>query len=76
MVILISIISIVTTLIGLYFVSEKKKCGFIYYTISLTAQGYLFVLQQNWLLVLQMLILILSNVWVYWKWRKDDIRQG
>lgn len=72
-IIVISIISLLATFIGLYYVAEKKKVGFIYYTISLFCQGILFAFQSNWLLVLQMLVLIASNGYVYWKWRKDDV---
>jgi len=75
MVILISSISIITTIIGLYYVSEKLKAGFIYYTISLLCQAILFAFQKNWLLVLQMLVLICSNMYVFWKWRKDEKRE-
>jgi len=72
MVVLISGISLITTFIGLYFVSEKNKIGFIYYTISLCCQLYLFAIQGNVFLVVQMIVLIISNMYVYLKWRKDD----
>jgi hypothetical protein len=68
-------ISLITTLIGLYFVSEKQKSGFIYYTISIAVQGYIFIVEAKWLLVIQMVVLILSNIYVYLKWRSDDAIQ-
>jgi len=69
---IISAISMLTTFIGLYFVSEKNKSGFIFYTISLGCQLYLFLIQENWFLVSQMVVLILSNLYVYIKWSKGE----
>ena len=68
----VGIISLITTIIGMYYVAKKIKTGFIYYSISLIAQLVLFTLLSNWFLVLQMIVLLSSNVYIYWKWRKDD----
>lgn len=72
MVILISIVSLITTLIGLYYVGEKNKVGFILYIISLLCQTYLFCKIDNWFLVVQMFVLIVFNAVNYFKWRKDE----
>jgi len=71
-VILISAISLITTLIGLYYIGEKNKWGFVHHTISVVIQGYLFFVLQNWFLVIQMIILAAFNVRNYYKWRSED----
>lgn len=75
MVILISVISVITTLIGLYCIGEKNKLGFVLHTISVTCQAYLFYIlpEPNWLLIIQMLILAIFNVRNYFKWRSEDV---
>ena len=74
-ILILSIISMLTTFIGLWFVSEKNKLGFIYYTISLLCQLYLFLFTElkSLPLAAQMVVLIASNFYVYLKWRKDDV---
>ena len=74
MVILISAVSLITTLIGLYYIGEKNKWGFVYHTVSVTIQGYLFFVLNNWFLVIQMVILSIFNIRNYLLWRKDDVR--
>jgi hypothetical protein len=73
MVILISAISLITTLIGLYYIGEKNKWGFVYHTISVGIQGYLFFVLSNWFLVIQMIILAVFNIRNYIKWRSEDV---
>jgi len=73
---IVGIISLITTVIGMYYVSKKIKTGFIYYSISLVAQLILFTMLSNWFLVLQMIVLLTSNVYIYWKWRKDDVNDN
>jgi len=71
MVILIcSILSLITTVIGLYLLGEKKASGFLVFTGSLIFQLYIFYNQSNWFLVFQMVVLIIFNVVNYRKWRK------
>ncbi len=70
---IVGVVSLITTVIGMYYVSKKIKTGFIYYSISLIAQLILFTMLSNWFLVLQMVVLLTSNVYIYWKWRKDDV---
>lgn len=65
-----SIISLVTTLIGLWLLGEKKASGFIVFTISLACQLYIFYFQKNWFLVVQMIVLILFNIYNYRKWMR------
>lgn len=75
MIVFLSIISLAATIIGLWYVSEKKKVGFIWYTVSLLCQLYIFTVQTNWFLVVQMIVLIASNILVYVKWRKGDLNE-
>ena len=67
----LSIISLITTLIGLYYLGEKKASGFLIFTVSLTCQSYIFFIQDNFFLFCQMMILIIFNVWNYCKWVKE-----
>ena len=67
----LSIVSLITTLIGLYLLGEKKAMGFIIFTLSLSCQLYIFYTQQNWFLVVQMLVLIGFNIFNYRKWSKE-----
>lgn len=68
---IISIISLTTTMVGLYYISNKKEVGFIYYIISIICQMYLFYIAKNTFLVIQMLILTICNIISYIKWRND-----
>jgi len=68
----LSIISLVTTIIGLYWLGNKNKNGFLIFNVSLNCQLVIFWLQNNWFLVVQMVILIGFNTWNYLKWRKDE----
>ncbi len=67
-----SIISLITTLIGLYLLGEKKPSGFLIFTISLICQMYIFYTQNNWFLILQMTVLIIFNYRNYRKWTIGD----
>ena len=69
MVVLIaSVISLITTIVGLYFLGEKNALGFVVFTISLICQLYIFYKQSNWFLVFQMVVLIIFNLRNYKKW--------
>ena len=46
-ILILSIISLITTLIGLYHLGEKKASGFLIFTISLMCQMWIFYLQNN-----------------------------
>ena len=70
-ILILSIISLITTLIGLYLLGEKRASGFLIFTISLTCQAYIFYLQTNNFLFIQMIILIIFNIWNYCKWTKE-----
>lgn len=70
---IVGVISLISTIIGMYFVSKKMKSGLVYYTVSLVVQLILFTMESKWFLVVQMLVLIASNGYVYWKWREDDV---
>ena len=77
MVILVcSIVSLITTLIGLYLLGEKKSLGFVVFTASLACQMYIFYVPThrdgpNWFLMVQMAVLIIFNLVNYRKWERD-----
>jgi nicotinamide riboside transporter PnuC len=64
----IEIISLITTIIGLYYVSEKVAIGFLLYVVSLTCQTIIFYKNKNWFLIFQMIVLIIFNFYCYFKW--------
>jgi hypothetical protein len=70
-ILILSIISLITTLIGLYHLGEKEKVGFLIFNISLICQMFIFSLQNNKFLFVQMIILIIFNIWNYYKWGKE-----
>lgn len=65
---LLEIISLITTLIGLYLLGEKEALGFLIFTVSLFCQFYIFYKGKNWFLVVQMIVLITFNIYNYNKW--------
>ena len=73
-ILILSIISLITTLIGLYLLGEKKESGFLIFTISLGCQMWIFAIQGNWFLFCQMVVLIIFNMVNYWKWSKGDAK--
>lgn len=68
--ILIQIVSLVTTLIGLYLVGEKKKSGFMFYNVSLLCQIYLFI--PAYIIIVQLLVLLFFNFYNFKKWKKGE----
>jgi len=68
----LSIVSLITTIIGLWFLGEKNKNGFLIFNVSLNCQFILFWIQGNWFLMIQMVVLIAFNTWNYLKWRRDE----
>jgi len=64
----LEIVSLITTLIGLYMLGEKIALGFLIFTISLGCQIYIFYKGRNWFLVVQMAVLITFNIYNYGKW--------
>ena len=68
--IIISIVSLVTTLWGLYLLGKKDKLGFMAYNISLVCQIYLF--KGNTFIVIQLFILAVFNIRNFLKWRKEE----
>jgi len=71
-ILILSIVSLITTLIGLYLLGEKKANGFLIFTISLACQMFIFYSQRNWFLFFQMIVLIVFNIVNYYKWVKED----
>jgi hypothetical protein len=65
---LLEIISLITTLIGLYLLGEKKASGFLIFTASLSCQLYIFYTKEFWFLFFQMIVLIVFNIYNYKKW--------
>lgn len=70
--IIISMVSLITTVIGLYYLGIKKAAGYIWFTISLSCQMYLFYISENIFLVIQMIILIILNIKNYRKWKEEE----
>ena len=64
----LEIISLVTTLIGMYLLGEKNPYGFMIFNISLTCQLYIFFKGKNWFLFFQMIALIVFNIYNFMKW--------
>ena len=74
-ILILSIVSLITTLIGLYLLGEKKASGFLVFTLSLACQMYIFYNPDpnscdgpNWFLIVQMIVLITFNIINYRKW--------
>lgn len=64
----LEIVSLITTLIGLYLLGEKISYGFLIFNISLVCQVYIFFKGKNWFLVCQMIVLIVFNSYNFLKW--------
>jgi hypothetical protein len=71
LIITLQVLSLITTIIGLYLLGEKNKYGFLVFTISLIIQFYIFLIQDLIFLCLQMIVLILFNTWNFYKWHKE-----
>lgn len=72
-ILILSIISFITTIVGLYYIGEKSPFGFIWFTCSLMCQLYIFYEMKNWFLVLQMAVLIAFNLFNFKKWIREDV---
>ena len=70
--IILSLVSLITTVIGLYYLGEKKANGYVWFTISLVCQMYLFYINKNIFLIIQMIILIIFNIRNYRKWKMEE----
>jgi len=70
--VILEIGALITTIIGLYLLGNKDKNGFLVFDISLICQTYIFYVQGNNFLILQMVVLIIFNTINYMKWRKDE----
>ena len=64
----LEIVSLLTTIVGLYLIGEKKAIAFHIYNISLACQAYLFYANQQWFLFVQMFVLMGFNLYNYYKW--------
>jgi hypothetical protein len=64
----LEIVSIIATIAGLYLLGEKIALGFIVFTISLICQAVIFYKNKNWVLIFKMLILVVFNIYNYFKW--------
>jgi len=64
----LEIISLITTIIGLYLLGEKVAFGFLVFTASLACQMYIFYKGKTWFLFFQMIVLIVFNIVNYIKW--------
>ncbi len=69
---ILSIVSLITTIIGLWLLGNKDKNGFLIFNVSLNCQIIIFYMQDNWFLVIQMVVLIAFNTYNYLKWKRDE----
>jgi len=69
---ILSFISVILTAIAILQIGKFNKNGFLLFNISLNCQIIIFYMQKNWMLLLQMVILIGFNTYTYLKWRKDE----
>jgi len=72
LVISLSVVSLLSTIIGLSYLGDKNARGFLFFTLSLFFQGVMFFMQSNWFLVFQMFILVVFNLITYLKWTEDN----
>ena len=70
-ILIISIVSLAMTIHGLFLLGNKVEFGFIMFSISLLCQLYIFIIQENWILVIQMIVLIGFNLRNYRKWTNE-----
>lgn len=70
--VVLEILSLITTIVGLYLLGKKDKYGFIVFDLSLICQMYIFYTQNNTFLIFQMVVLIVFNTINFVKWRKDE----
>jgi hypothetical protein len=64
----LEITSLLTTILGLYLLGEKNAFGFLIFTVSLLCQALIFYKNKNWFLIFQMFILVIFNIFNYFKW--------
>jgi nicotinamide riboside transporter PnuC len=70
----ISSVSLLATIVGLWLLGNKKKSGFVIFTVSVLLQSILFFKLSNWFLFAQMFILAAFNMKNYFKWKKEETR--
>jgi len=78
-ILIFSIISLLTTVVGLYLLGKKNAFGFLLFTASLMCQMYLFYYNYDcgihkpyWFLIIQMIVLILFNFRNFRKWIREE----
>jgi hypothetical protein len=64
----LEIVSLLTTIVGLYLLGEKIAIAFYVYNVSLACQAYIFYKNRNWFLIFQMGVLMAFNFYNYFKW--------
>jgi len=64
----LEIMSLLFTLVGLYMISEKMAAGFLIFDISLFCQFIIFWTQKNRFLMFQMVVLMVYNSYIFFKW--------
>ena len=65
---ILEIVSLATTLVGLYLLGEKNAYGFLIFTVSLGCQAWIFYKNKNWFLIFQMAVLMVFNLFNFNKW--------
>jgi len=68
----ISIVSLITTVIGLILIGEKRASGFLVFIVSLLCQIFIFYQSNNTFLIVQMIVLIIFDYLNFLKWTKGD----
>ena len=70
--VILSVISLPTTIVGLWLLGKKDKAGFLYFSASLSCQLIIFAVQHNYFLVIQMIVLLLFNMRNYTVWKREE----
>jgi len=65
---ILTAISLLLTVVGLYLLGEKVAIGFLIFSASVFCQFIIFYKEKKWFLVIQMLILFVFNTMNYFKW--------
>jgi hypothetical protein len=72
LVIILSCVSLILTLGGLYLVGEKNPIGWLVFIVSYAVQMFIFGISKNVFLIIQMVLLTYFSLINYLKWRKKD----
>lgn len=65
--------SFITTIIALYLLGIPDKWCYVFFTVSMAMQSYVFWKTKQWFLVIQMVVLIAFNVINWFRWSAGGI---